>query len=245
MTERINVLGVQFDNVTMEEAVDRAFALQERHEAPYVVTPNPEIVMLCRADPDAAVAVNAAAMTIPDGIGVIYGARILKTPLKEKVGGCDFSLRLMEKMDAAGRSVFLLGGKPGVAEQAAERLHERFPHLRFVGTNDGYFRDDGPVVEKINAAAPDLLMVCLGAPKQEKWMYAHAQELDAGLMIGAGGSVDVFAGTVERAPEAWCNAGFEWLYRLLKEPRRIGRMMSIPKFLLKVIGERLRGGAPD
>jgi N-acetylglucosaminyldiphosphoundecaprenol N-acetyl-beta-D-mannosaminyltransferase len=105
--------------------------------------------------------------------------------------GCDFTLALLEKMQAAERSVFLLGARPGVAEQAAERLRAQFPRLRFVGTNDGYFQNDGPVIEKINAAAPDLLLVCLGAPKQEKWMHANAAELDVGLMIGAGGSLDV------------------------------------------------------
>ena len=234
MSDKIDVLGVKFDNVTMDEAVERAFALQGGHAGAYVVTPNPEIVMICRDDPDAMAAVNASALTIPDGIGVIYGAKILKTPLKEKVPGCDFALRLMEEMNGSQRSVFLLGGRPGVAEKAEENLRERFPALRFVGTNDGYFKDDAPIVEKVNAASPDLLLVCLGAPKQEKWMHAHAHELNVGLMIGAGGSMDVFAGTVERAPEAWCRAGLEWLYRLLKEPQRIGRMMSIPKFMLKV-----------
>lgn len=240
MSEKIDVLGVQFDNLTMDEAVDEAYTLQSEHRAAYVVTPNPEIVMICRDDPEAASAVAAAALTIPDGIGVIYGAKMLKTPLKEKVPGCDFALCLMEKMNAAGRSVFLLGSKPGVAEQAEASLRERFPLLRFVGTHDGYFKDDVPVVEAINAASPDLLLVCLGAPKQEKWMHEHAPELNVGLMIGAGGSLDVFAGTVERAPEAWCNAGLEWLYRLLKEPRRIGRMMSIPRFLWKVFCTSLR-----
>ncbi len=96
------------------------------------------------------------------------------------------------------------------------------------------------MIGKINAAAPDLLLVCLGAPKQELWMHRNAAALDVGLMIGAGGSLDVYAGTVERAPAAWCSAGLEWLYRLLKEPRRIGRMMSIPKFIGKVFAASLR-----
>ncbi len=235
MSEKIDVLGVAFDNLTMEEAVTEAADLQKAHNAAYVVTPNPEIVMLCRENEAAASAVAAAALTIPDGIGVVYGARILKTPLKEKVPGCDFALNLMDRMQAEQRSVFLLGAKPGVAERAAENLAKQFPQLRFVGTNDGYFRDDAPVIEKINAAAPVLLLVCLGAPKQEIWMHENAEKLNVGLMIGAGGSLDVFAGIVERAPEAWQKAGLEWLYRLLKEPKRIGRMMNIPKFMLKVI----------
>ncbi len=242
MSEKIDVLGVRFDNLTMEEALDAALVLQSAHQAAYVVTPNPEIVMLCRSNPDAAAAVDAAALTIPDGIGVIYGAKILKTPLKEKVPGCDFTFRLMEKMNAMGRSVFLLGGRPGVAEQAEERLRAQFPLLRFVGTHDGYFQDDAPVLAQINAAAPDLLLVCLGAPKQEIWMHRNAPALNAGLMIGGGGSLDVYAGTVERAPEAWCRAGLEWLYRLLREPRRIKRMMSIPRFMGRVFLASLRRG---
>ncbi len=241
MTERINVLGVDFDNVTMDEAVDAAWALMGSRSGGYVVTPNPEIVMSCRADPDVAAAVAGAALTIPDGIGVIYGAKVLKTPLKEKVPGCDFSLKLMARMAKAGKSVFILGASPGTAEKAAENLGERLPGLRFVGTHNGYFNDDAPVIEAINAAAPDLLLVCLGAPKQELWMHKNAAALHVGLMIGAGGSVNIYAGTVQRAPAFWRRAGLEWLYRLLQEPKRIKRQMALPKFMLKVIGVSLRG----
>ena len=242
MSEKIDVLGVAFDNVTMDEAVEAALALMAERRAAYVVTPNPEIVMDCLKDAEAMEAVRGADLTIPDGIGVVYASRILKTPLKEKVGGCDAALRHMERLDEREQSVYILGGKPGVAELAVEKLHEQFPRLRFVGTQDGYFKDDAPVIAAVNAAKPDLLLVCLGAPKQEKWMHANAHELDVGLMIGAGGSVDVFAGTVARAPEAWCKAGLEWLYRLLKEPRRIKRQIALPKFMLKVLGASLRSG---
>jgi len=238
---RIKVLGTQFDNLSMEEAVEKAYAMQGEHRGAYVVTPNPEIVMLCRDNGEMCAAVDRADMVIADGIGVIYGAKILGTPLKQKLPGIDFTTALMERMEADGRSVFLFGAKPGVAEKAEENLRQRFPGLNFVGTNDGYFTDDGPIVEKIKAARPDLLLVCLGAPKQEIWMNSHADELGVGLMIGAGGSMDVFAGTVERAPEKWQKAGLEWLYRLLKEPRRIGRMMNLPKFMICVILERIRG----
>ena len=235
MSEKIDVLGVQFDNLSMDEAVDAAIDLLEQGRAAYVVTPNPEIVMLCREDPAAATAVAGANLTIPDGIGVIYGARLLKTPLKQKIPGIDFTLALLERLAARGGRVFLFGAKPGVAEQAADNLAAQFPGLRFVGTQDGYFTDDGPIVEKINAAAPDLLLVCLGAPKQERWMHDTAPRLRVGLMIGAGGSMDVFAGTVERAPEAWQRAGLEWLYRLLKEPKRIGRMVNLPRFMFQIL----------
>jgi len=232
---KIDVHGVCFDNVTMGEALDEACALIMERRSAYVVTPNPEIVMMCRKDPEAAEAVKDAALTLPDGIGVIYASRILKTPLKEKVGGCDFSLLLMERLAQRAGSVFLLGAKPGVAEAARDRLSARFPGLRVVGTHDGYFTDDAPILAEINAQKPDLLLVCLGAPKQEKWMRRNASALNTGLMIGAGGSLDVYAGTVKRAPKLMCDLGLEWLYRLYREPRRIGRMMVLPKFLLEVI----------
>ena len=238
---RIDVLGTKFDDLTMDEALARGEALIEEHAASYAVTPNPEIVMFCREDPETAAAVERASLVIADGIGVIYGAKILGTPLKQKLPGIDFTAALMERMAKKGQSVFLFGAKPGVAEAAAERLQKRFPGLVIAGANDGYFSDDAPIISKISAAKPDLLLVCLGAPKQEKWMLSHAGSLDVGLMIGAGGSLDVFAGTVERAPEKWQKAGLEWLYRLLKEPRRLGRMMKLPQFLLLVCAQRLRG----
>ncbi len=238
---RIDVLDTKFDNLTMDEALDMACALMEERRGAYVVTPNPEIVLLCRENPEMARAVEEAPLVIADGIGVIYGAKLLRTPLKEKLPGIDFSCGLMRRMAEHGQSVFLFGAKPGVAETAAENIKKLFPGIQIAGTNNGYFTDDTPIVEKINAARPDLLLVCLGAPKQELWMRAHAGSLEAGLMIGAGGSMDVFAGTVQRAPEFWQKAGLEWLYRLMKEPRRIGRMMKLPKFMLLVMARRVRG----
>ena len=147
----------------------------------------------------------------------------------------------MTQMGREGKRVFLLGAKPGVADAAGEKLRERFPGLVIAGTNDGYFQDDDPVVEKINAVQPDLLLVCLGAPKQELWMQRNAPRLRVGLMAGLGGSLDVFAGNVKRAPKFFQKLGLEWFYRLIKEPKRIGRMMKLPKFLLAAIGRKLRG----
>ena len=241
MSEKIKVLGVGFDNLTMEEAVEKAYTLQTAQRGGYVVTPNPEIVMICRRDIEAAEAVAGAVLTIPDGIGVIYAAKLRHTPLKEKVPGCDFTLALLEKMAAAGRSVYLLGAKPGVAEKAGENLAARFPGLRVVGTHDGYFQDDAPVVAEIAATAPDLLLVCLGAPKQELFMKNHLDELHIKLMIGLGGSLDSFAGTVKRAPKWMIRCNLEWLYRLIKEPKRFGRMLRLPKYLFAVLGKRIRG----
>ena len=241
MTDRMNILGVGFDSLTMDEAVSRGMALMAEKKAAYVVTPNPEIVMLAREDPALLNAVQDAALVLPDGIGVVKGARILGTPLKEKIPGIDFATNLMAKMSESGQKLFLLGAKPGVAELAAAALQERFPGLVICGTNDGYFQDDAPVIEKINAVQPDLLLVCLGAPKQELWMQTNASRLSVGLMAGLGGSLDVFSGATERAPEVWQKLGLEWLHRLLKEPGRAKRMSNLPKFVFAVLGKRISG----
>ena len=234
-------MGVGFDSLTMDEAVARARDLMAERRAAYVVTPNPEIVMLCREDPAAMQAVQGADLVLPDGIGVIYGAKILGTPLRAKLPGIDFASALMAQMGQEGKSVFLLGAKPGVADAAAEKMRERFPGLVIAGTNDGYFQDDDPVVEKINAAQPDLLLVCLGAPKQELFMAKYGEATGCHLLMGLGGSMDIFAGVAQRAPEFYCKHNLEWFYRLIKNPSRFGRMMKLPKFLFAAIGCKLRG----
>lgn len=238
---RTDVLGVGFDNVTKAEAVERALALIDAREGRYVVTPNPEIVMLAKENPALKEALAEADIVLPDGAGIVKGAAILGRPMKEKVPGIDFACGVMARLAERGGSVYLFGAKPGVAEAAAETLRTKFPGLVISGTSDGYFSDDGPIIEKIKDAAPDFLLVCLGAPKQELWMAKMSGKLPVGLMVGLGGSLDVFAGTVKRAPEAWQKLDLEWLYRLLKEPRRIGRMMKLPLFVIEAAGERLRG----
>lgn len=238
---KIDVLDVSFDNLTMAEATEKALSYMTSRNAAYVVTPNPEIVMLCRETPALLQAVGDASLVLADGIGIILGAKLLGTPLKEKLPGIEFAEALFVQMSARNLSVFLLGAKPGVAQQAAVRLTERFPGLQISGVHDGYFQDDASLIEKINAASPDLLLVCLGAPKQELWMHANAPRLRVGLMAGLGGSMDVFAGVVERAPESWRRLNLEWLYRLKEEPRRAGRMLKLPQFGLIVLGRRLFG----
>ena len=238
---RTDVLGVGFDNVTKAEAVERALELIDAREGRYVVTPNPEIVMLAKENPALKEALAGADIVLPDGAGIVKGAAILGRPMKEKVPGIDFACGVMARLAERGGSVYLFGAKPGVAEAAAETLRTKFPGLVISGTSDGYFSDDGPIIEKIKDAAPDFLHVCLGAPKQELWMAKMSGKLLVGLMVGLGGSLDVFAGTVKRAPEAWQKLDLEWLYRLLKEPRRIGRMMKLPLFVIEAAGERLRG----
>lgn len=235
---RINVLGVGFDNITMDQAVAEGVRLMDTPGAHYAVTPNPEIVEVCRTDSEALEAVNGADLVLADGIGVIYGAKMLGTPLKGRVTGIGFAQNLMARMAENGKSLYLLGAKPGVAEKAAEKLRSQYPGLRIAGTHDGYFQEDAPVVEDIRTSGADVVFVCLGAPKQEKWMKKNGRASGAHLLVGLGGCLDVFSGEVQRAPEVFQKLGLEWLHRLAKNPSRIGRMMKLPLFLVHVLGEK-------
>lgn len=238
---RVDVLGVAFDNVTLDEAVARAMALLEEDGPHLAATPNPEIVQCAGRDPEYARILADADLVIPDGIGIIHAAKILGRPLKGRVPGIDFASALMVRMAETGRRLFLLGAAPGVAEQAAANLQAAHPGLVICGTHDGYFKEDGPVVQRIRDARADVVFVCLGFPKQEKWIAAHGAETGAHLLIGLGGSLDVFAGKVERAPEQFQRLGLEWLYRLMKQPSRAGRMAKLPLFLASAAGARIRG----
>ena len=235
---RIDVLGVGFDNCTMDQAVAEGIRLMGDGGCHYVVTPNPEIVEMCREDEEVRRIINGADLVLPDGVGVIYAARMLGTPLKEKVPGVDFAQKLMAAMAGSGKTLFLLGAKPGVAEEAGRRLEAAYPGLRIVGTHDGYFQEDAPVAEAIRETGADVVFVCLGAPKQEKWMAANGPATGAHLLVGLGGCLDVFSGNTKRAPEVFQKLGLEWFHRLLKEPRRIGRMMKLPLFMIHVMGEK-------
>ena len=236
---RVNVLGVGIDNLTLSEAVDKALSLISEHRCAYMVTPNPEIVMAAWDDPKVSKAIENADLVIPDGVGVMQAARILGTPLREHMPGIDAATEIIKRLASRGGSVFLYGARPGVAEKAAERMKQRFPGLVICGTNDGYGNDDGAVVSKINAAKPDFVMVCLGVPKQELWMAKHAAKLDAGLMAGLGGTIDVFSGQVKRAPLIWQKLKLEWLYRCFEEPKRFREIKTIPQFIIKARRKRL------
>ncbi len=245
--EKINIRGVYFDNVTPEEASERVnCALAENKtegKVFSVYTPNPEIVQLCIEQNEYYDVINSASMVVPDGIGVIKAAKILKTPLKARVPGIEVGERALCHAAERGYRVFFLGGKPSVAEEAAKKKREQYPKLNICGCSDGYFKKEGAendaVIEKINAAAPDLLFVCLGVPAQEKWIKDNGERLTSvKVCLALGGSLDVYSGNVKRAPKLFIKLNLEWFYRLLKEPKRIGRMMKLPKFLIGTLIHR-------
>lgn len=234
---RVDILGVQFDALTPEEAVEAAEAL------PYgsrVVTPNPEIAMAARSDPELMEIINSSGLVTADGIGIIYAAKLLGRKLPGRVTGIGLVTALFERMAKRDGSVYLFGAKPGVAEKAAEKIFSDFPGIKIAGTHDGYFSDDSEIIEDINRARPDLLLVCLGAPKQEKWMASRSGVVHAGLMMGLGGVLDVYAGEVKRAPKLFQKLGLEWLYRAVTQPSRFKRILKLPGFLFAALRERGR-----
>lgn len=234
---KINILGVAFDALTLGEAEERADALLCSGAGGYIVTANPEIVLRCREDAAYAAAVNGAALVLADGVGDLCAARILGTPLPGRVAGADLVPRLLARLAERGGSVFLYGARPGVAERAGESLQSACPGLRIAGTENGYISDETALLEALEREKPDLLLLGLGAPRQELWMAENRQRTPA-VMIGVGGLLDVFAGDIPRAPESWQRLGLEWLYRLLREPRRFKRVIRLPKILLLALRER-------
>ncbi len=236
-----DILGIRFDDVTLEEAAEAGSALLDEGGFHYVVTPNPEFILAAESDLVFRNILNQADLVLPDGIGVVYSSKILGTPLKGRVPGIDFAEQMLAVLNQRGGRLFLLGAKPGVAQQAGENILARYPNIVLCGTQDGYFTDELAVVRKVADAQPDLLFVCLGAPKQEKFMSRWGVHTGAKLAIGLGGALDVFAGNVERAPEQWQKLGLEWAYRLKKEPQRFGRMARLPLVLTRAAGERVFG----
>ncbi|HEY8417424.1 MAG TPA: WecB/TagA/CpsF family glycosyltransferase [Limnochordales bacterium] len=234
---RVTILGTGVDPVTKAEALDRAEALIRRGEPAQVVTINPELVMHAQRDPAVAAALARAALVVPDGIGIVWAARLLGRPVPERVPGIEFAEGLLHRAAVLGYRVFLLGAAPGVAEEAARRLAARCPGLMVAGTHHGYFRpeDEAAVVEAIRRAQPHILLVALGAPRQELWIARHLEACRVPLAVGVGGSLDVFAGRVRRAPVWMQQVGLEWLYRLVRQPARAGRMLALPQFALRVL----------
>ena len=238
---RKDILSVTFDNLTMEQAVQKAMDHIHNGEKCRVVTPNAEIGLDCMKNPELRELVNSSELVLPDGIGVIYASRILKRPIGQKVAGCEFAENLANRMQNTGKSLFLFGGKPGVAEQAAKNLQDKYPGLKIAGTLNGYFSDENEVVAKINEAEPDALYVCLGCPKQEQFMARNRDKLNVSLMGGFGGTLDVLSGNAKRAPEIFIKLGLEWFYRLISDPKRIKRMARLPLYLVYAFTSKDKG----
>ena len=232
----IYLYGVKMDNVGLDEAV--ALALAERDAPCWVVTPNALMLDACRRDEEKAELLNRATLSLADGAGTLLAARRQGTPLRERVAGIEFGEAIMERAAREGLRVFLLGGKDGVAQTAAQRLTERYDGLRVCGCYGGYFdkegEDDRRVCSMIRALRPDILFVCFGFPMQEEWIAKHLEDFNGiRVVAGLGGSLDVWSGKLRRAPRMVSRLGLEWAWRMLREPKRLKNLPVIVRFLIQ------------
>ena len=248
MRKTISIFGVKIDKLTKREVLEKVEGYLNESATRTIYTPNTEIVMEAKKDEKLKQILNDGDIVIPDGIGLIYAAKIKKRSLPERVTGCDVSFEMLEIANKKGYSVFLLGGKEGIAKQAGDNLKKEYTNIKLAGTQNGYFKgahigcpghqEEKEIVENINASNADILFVGLGAPKQEIWIDENKKSLNCKVIIGNGGTVDILAGTVARAPEIYQKLGLEWLYRLAKDPKRIKRQMVIPQFILTILFSR-------
>ena len=236
MSDKVDILGVQVDSVTMAQAVEQVERYMDERKNVLIATANAEMIMRATHDTELRDILNAAALVVPDGAGTVWAAHHLGYAMPERVAGYDLAQELMRIAPGKKQKVFFFGSAPGVAEKAKAKAEELYPGIEIVGTRDGYFKaeDEPAIIAAIKAAQPDLLLVALGVPKQEKWLHAHLQELNVPVAIGVGGTLDVMAGVMKRAPYWMQKAKLEWLFRGLLQPKRAGRLMALPKFVLKV-----------
>ncbi|MGA2393870.1 MAG: WecB/TagA/CpsF family glycosyltransferase [Candidatus Lustribacter sp.] len=231
------------------EAVDRIVALAHASAPSIVVTLGVEMTMFAQRDARFRKLVDEAALSLCDTIGILLASRARGGPLRERVTGVDLIEPLAERSAAGGDlRFFLFGGSPGVAERAAIALRQRHPGVEIVGTRDGYFTagQSPTIAASILASGANVLLVGLGSPKQEYWLQEYLGATKCGVGIGVGGSFDILAGTVPRAPRLWRRAGLEWLYRLIREPARWRRQLALPRFALAATREAMtqRGSRP-
>jgi len=240
---KTKILDVSFHNISLDEASKTAVSFLNHNTQSTIFTPNPEMMMLARRDSQFMEILNSGNLVVPDGIGIVYASRLTKNKIRKRVPGIDLVAAVFEQIKNSEHSVFFLGAAPGVAQAAADAAQTRFPGLRIAGTHHGFFTDadDDEIINKINATRADILLVGLGFPRQEKWIARHKCRLNCKILMGVGGSFDVLSGKVPRAPKLFQKLGLEWLFRLLRQPKRIWRQRVLVKFALLVLYKKLRG----
>ncbi|MEI7884600.1 MAG: WecB/TagA/CpsF family glycosyltransferase [Clostridia bacterium] len=242
--KRYKVLQAQIDSYNMKQTLEKIEEFIAEKSPHHVITLNAEIIYNAQSDAKLLKNIQQADLITPDGAGVVWAIKKLYHQDIERVTGIDLLQHIFPQAAAKGWKLYFYGGAPGIAEQAAIKIKALYPNIQIVGIDNGYIQNDGQeeLQQRIKAAAPDIIAVALGAPKQEYWIRENLDLLDIPVMIGVGGSFDVLSGTVNRAPEIYQKLKVEWLYRLLKEPKRYKRMLVLPKFMKLVrIENKTRG----
>lgn len=236
----VNILGVKVHNVDMETTLALARKWVNEDTPRYIVTADSFGIFIAQEDKEFMDIINSADLVTPDSTGILVGTKILGTPIRERVSGCDIAAQMCAIAAQDGFSVYLFGAKPGIAELAAEHLTANFPGLKIAGTRNGFFTEDETpeIVKNIKESGARLLLVAFGIPSQEKWIKKHLAETGVGVAMGVGGTLDVMSGYIKRAPLWMQKRGLEWLYRLSKDPRKINKVAILPKFLYLVFMDK-------
>lgn len=224
-----------FDHLTKQNVLTKLTHNIEKKKKTFVVTANPEIVMYAKSNIQYKEIVDTADIVVADGIGVVIGSKILKKPLPERIPGYELVTSLLDTAEEKKLKVYFLGASEEVIKSLKVKVRDLYPNLIIAGARNGYFEKDDPdVVGEVIQSDPDIIFVAMGCPGQEQWIHKHIATFDKGIFIGVGGSFDVLSGKVKRAPVIWQKLNLEWLYRLVKQPSRLKRMLVIPKFLIEV-----------
>ncbi|MFT8727955.1 MAG: WecB/TagA/CpsF family glycosyltransferase [Liquorilactobacillus ghanensis] len=234
---KINILGIQFSQLTNQQLIKQLTLDLEQQQCRFIVTANPEIVLYARKHFEYAAILKQADLITADGIGIVIGAKLLGQPLPERVTGFDTLQQLLKVAEKKQKSVYFLGARATVLNTALKNIQRQYPKLIIAGYHDGYYQSAAEIGQTIKQLQPDIVLVALGFPKQETFISQYAAGTHA-IWMGVGGSFDVIAGKVKRAPLFWQKHHIEWCYRLLQEPSRLPRMLALPKYLLLVLGQK-------
>ncbi|MBS4200658.1 WecB/TagA/CpsF family glycosyltransferase [Bacillus sp. FJAT-49732] len=236
MKNKVNILGLDFDKTTKQDMINTLKHKIQHHKKTFIVTANPEIVMYALKDQEYMNTLQSADHIIADGAGIIMGSKLLKTPLPERVAGFDVLKDLLDVANEEALNVFFLGAGKKVIEQAVQNIKSEYPNLVIGGYHHGFFNEHDPSIgEMVKNSNSDIVFVALGFPKQEKWIAKNFDTFAKGIFMGVGGSFDILAGKVKRAPLLWRKLNLEWLYRLITQPARWKRMLVIPAFVKQII----------
>lgn len=236
------ILGVNVATFTMQESIEHILERIANNQKTFIITANAEIIMMAQENHEFYdIITRSADLVLPDGAGVVLAAKYLGYNMPERVAGYDLVQNLLPQAETKGLSIYFFGAAPGVAEAAAQNAVSRYPKLKIAGVRNGFFKpqDDKEIIKAINDSGADILLLALGVPKQEKFVVKYLSQLNPKVFVGVGGTFDVMAGNVKRAPEFWQKHHLEWLYRFAHQPQRFMRILALPKFVIRVLASKL------